>query len=286
MKPEYINPKTLANFIENALEEDIKTGDYSSLATLPDTLIQKAKLIVKEDCILAGVEMAKEIFNYYDKDLKMNILLNDGAIVKKGEIAFYVEGKARSILSTERLVLNCMQRMSGIATLTHKVVQELQGTKCKLLDTRKTTPNFRICEKWAVIIGGGNNHRFGLYDMIMLKDNHIDFCGSIAEAVKRTKEYLTKHNLALKIEVETRNIDEVREALNTKIDRIMLDNMNLTEMTEAVKVINNQCETEASGGITIENIKKIAQTGVTYISMGAITHSATNVDLSLKATKD
>ncbi len=286
MKPEYINPKTLENFIENALEEDIKTGDYSSLATLPDTLIQKAKLIVKEDCVLAGVEMAKEIFSYYDKDLKMDILLQDGTKAQKGKIAFYVEGKARSILSTERLVLNCMQRMSGIATLTHKVVQELQGTNCKLLDTRKTTPNFRICEKWAVVIGGGNNHRFGLYDMIMLKDNHIDFCGSITEAVSRTKEYLTNHNLALKIEVETRNIDEVKEALNAKIDRIMLDNMSLAEMTEAVKVINNQCETEASGGITIENIKEIAQTGVTYISMGAITHSATNIDLSLKATKD
>ena len=285
MKPQYLNPETVTHFIKNALEEDIKNGDYSSLATLPDTLVQKANLIVKEDCILAGVEMAKEIFNYYDKELRLNILLQDGMIAKKGDIAFYVEGRARSILSTERLVLNCMQRMSGIATLTNKIVQELKGTNCKLLDTRKTTPNFRICEKWAVVIGGGNNHRFGLFDMIMLKDNHIDFCGSITESVKRTKEYLKKNNLTLKIEVETRNINEVKEALEANIDRIMLDNMSTPQMMEAVKLINNKCETEASGGITIENIRQIAETGVTYISMGAITHSASNIDLSLKALK-
>jgi len=284
-KPNYITQKSLQLFISSALKEDIQTGDHSSMATLPDDLVQKAKLLVKEDCILAGIDLAIEIFYFYDNDLKIEKLMKDGETAKVGDIAFYVTGKARSILSTERLVLNCMQRMSGIATLTHEMMQEIKGTHCKLLDTRKTTPNFRLCEKWAILIGGGMNHRFGLYDMIMLKDNHIDFSGGITKAVERTKKYLQENNLNLKIEVETRNLDEVKEALDCSIDRIMLDNMPIEIMTEAVKLINKKSETEASGGITKSTLRKIAETGVDYISMGALTHSAKNIDLSLKAIK-
>jgi nicotinate-nucleotide pyrophosphorylase (carboxylating) len=282
--PPYLTTKNIQTFIKSALEEDIQQGDFSSLSTIPKDLQQKAKLIVKEDCILAGVEMAKMIFNFYDKNLKVETYLQDGDLAKVGDIAFVVSGNAQSILSTERLVLNCMQRMSGIATLTHEWNARLIGTKTKLLDTRKTTPNFRICEKWAVAIGGGTNHRYGLYDMIMLKDNHIDYNGNITQAVKMCKKYLADNKLKLKIEVETRNLDEVREALLAKVDRIMLDNMDTPTMKEAVEIINNQCESEASGGITRDRLQEIAQTGVTYISAGAITHSAKNIDLSLKAT--
>ncbi|WP_288244826.1 carboxylating nicotinate-nucleotide diphosphorylase [uncultured Chryseobacterium sp.] len=284
-KPAYVTDKALKQFIKNALEEDIQDGDHSTLSTIPKDLEQSAKLLVKQDCIIAGVELAKIIFKTFDKDLKIETFVKDGDAVKIGDIAFIVTGSARSILSTERLVLNCMQRMSGIATLTHDWDSRLVGTKTKLLDTRKTTPNFRICEKWAVAIGGGTNHRYGLYDMIMLKDNHIDYNGSITNAVKMAKDYIKKNKKKLKIEVETRNLDEVREAIKAKVDRIMLDNMDVKTMKEAVKMINGSCETEASGGITREQLKEIASTGVTYISAGALTHSAENMDLSLKAVK-
>lgn len=283
-RPDYVTDKALKQFINAALEEDIKDGDHSTLATIPENLQQKAKLLVKEDCILAGVEMAEIIFQQFDKNLKIEVFLKDGTSAKKGDIAFYVTGSARSILSTERFVLNCMQRMSGIATLTHDWDSRLLGTKTKLLDTRKTTPNFRICEKWAVAIGGGTNHRFGLYDMIMLKDNHIDYNGSITNAVKMAKEYTKSKKKKLKIEVETRNLEEVEEAVKAGADRIMLDNMDIQTMHKAVKIINGKSETEASGGITRDVLKDVARTGVDYISAGALTHSAANIDLSLKAT--
>jgi nicotinate-nucleotide pyrophosphorylase (carboxylating) len=285
-KPAYVTKEALKNFIKNALEEDLQEGDHSTLATIPKDLQQKAKLLVKEDCILAGVELAQIIFSQFDKNLKVEILIRDGQSAKVGDIAFYVSGSARSILSTERLVLNCMQRMSGIATLTHEWDARLLGTKTKLLDTRKTTPNFRICEKWAVAIGGGTNHRYGLYDMIMLKDNHIDYNGSITNAVKMAKDYVKKLKKPLKIEVETRNLQEVEEALKSGADRIMLDNMDLETMTKAVKLIGGKCESEASGGITRDMLQTIAQTGVDFISAGALTHSAANIDLSLKAVKE
>lgn len=284
-KPKYVTKEALKHFIKNALEEDIQEGDHSTLATIPKDLQQKAKLLVKQNCILAGVELAEIIFKQFDKNLKVEVLLKDGDSAKAGDIALYVTGSARSILSTERFVLNCMQRMSGIATLTHDWDSRLVGTKTKLLDTRKTTPNFRICEKWAVAIGGGTNHRYGLYDMIMLKDNHIDYNGSITKAVKMAKEYIEKIKKPLKIEVETRNLEEVEEALNAGADRILLDNMDVQMMKDAVKMVGGKCETEASGGISRDMLKAIAATGVDYISAGALTHSADNIDLSLKAVK-
>ncbi|MBW7675570.1 carboxylating nicotinate-nucleotide diphosphorylase [Chryseobacterium chendengshani] len=282
-RPNYATDKVLKKFIKNALEEDIQDGDHSTLSTIPKDLGQSAKLLVKENCILAGVELAEIIFKTFDKDLKVERFIKDGETAKAGDVAFIVTGSARSILSTERLVLNCMQRMSGIATLTQDWDSRLIGTKTKLLDTRKTTPNFRVCEKWAVAIGGGTNHRYGLYDMIMLKDNHIDYNGSITNAVKMAKDYVKKTKKKLKIEVETRNLEEVQEAINAKVDRIMLDNMDIATMKRAVKIINGSCESEASGGILRHQLKEIATTGVTYISAGALTHSAKNIDLSLKA---
>ena len=282
-RPKYVTEKALKQFIKSALEEDIQDGDHSTLATIPKNLQQKAKLLVKEDCILAGVELAEIIFKTFDKNLEIEVLIKDGESAKVGDIAFYVPGSARSILSTERFVLNCMQRMSGIATLTYDWDSRLLGTKTRLLDTRKTTPNFRICEKWAVAIGGGTNHRYGLFDMIMLKDNHIDYNGSITKAVKMAKEYSKKFKKPLKIEVETRNLEEVEEAIKSGADRIMLDNMDTKMMKKAVALINGKCESEASGGITREMLKEVAKTGVNYISAGAITHSAANIDLSLKA---
>jgi nicotinate-nucleotide pyrophosphorylase (carboxylating) len=282
-RPNYATDKVLKQFIKNALEEDIQDGDHSTLSTIPKDLEQSAKLLVKENCILAGVELAEIIFKTFDKDLKIEIFIKDGEMAKIGDVAFIVTGSARSILSTERLVLNCMQRMSGIATLTQDWDSRLIGTKTKLLDTRKTTPNFRVCEKWAVAIGGGTNHRYGLYDMIMLKDNHIDYNGSITNAVKMAKDYVKKSKKKLKIEVETRNLEEVQEAINAKVDRIMLDNMDVATMKKAVKLINGSCESEASGGISRDQLKEIATTGVTFISAGALTHSAKNIDLSLKA---
>lgn len=282
-RPKYVTEKALKQFIKSALEEDIQDGDHSTLATIPKNLQQKAKLLVKEDCILAGVELAEIIFKTFDKNLEIEVLIKDGESAKVGDIAFYITGSARSILSTERFVLNCMQRMSGIATLTYDWDSRLLGTKTRLLDTRKTTPNFRICEKWAVAIGGGTNHRYGLFDMIMLKDNHIDYNGSITKAVKMAKEYSKKLKKPLKIEVETRNLEEVEEAIKSGADRIMLDNMDTKMMKKAVALINGKCESEASGGITREMLKDVAKTGVNYISAGAITHSAANIDLSLKA---
>lgn len=282
-RPSYATDKVLKQFIKNALEEDIQDGDHSTLSTIPKDLQQSAKLLVKENCILAGVELAEIIFKTFDKNLVVENYIKDGDVAKAGDIAFIVTGSARSILSTERLVLNCMQRMSGIATLTHDWDSRLIGTKTKLLDTRKTTPNFRVCEKWAVAIGGGTNHRYGLYDMIMLKDNHIDYNGSITNAVKMAKDYVKKSKKKLKIEVETRNLEEVQEAINAKVDRIMLDNMDVATMKKAVKLIDGTCESEASGGITRDQLKDIATTGITFISVGALTHSANNIDLSLKA---
>ena len=284
-RPSYATDKALKQFIKSALEEDIRDGDHSTLSTIPADLEQQAKLLVKQDCILAGVELAEIIFKTFDKNMKVEGFIKDGEPAKVGDIAFIVSGKAQSILQTERLVLNCMQRMSGIATLTHDWDSRLLGTKTKLLDTRKTTPNFRICEKWAVAIGGGTNHRYGLYDMIMLKDNHIDYNGSITNAVKMAKDYLKANKKKLKIEVETRNLQEVEEALKSGVDRIMLDNMGVDDMKKAVKLINGKCETEASGGITREMLKEVAATGVDFISAGALTHSAKNIDLSLKAVK-
>lgn len=284
-RPSYVTDKALKQFIKSALEEDLGNGDHSTLSTIPKDLVQNAKCLIKEDCILAGVELAEIIFKTFDKTLKVEVFIKDGQPAKKGDVAFIVTGKAQSILQTERLVLNCMQRMSGIATLTHDWDSRLVGTKTKLLDTRKTTPNFRICEKWAVAIGGGTNHRYGLYDMIMLKDNHIDYNGSITNAVKAAKDYIKKNKLKLKIEVETRNLDEVKEALKSGADRIMLDNMDIPTMKEAVKIVGGKAETEASGGITRDMLKDIAKTDVTYISAGALTHSAKNIDISLKAVK-
>lgn len=286
MRPKYVTDKALKDFIKNALEEDIQDGDHSTLSTIPKELVQKARCIIKQDCIVAGVELAEYIFRFFDKSMSVEVLIKDGQSAKKGDIAFIVTGKAQSILQTERLVLNCMQRMSGIATLTHDWDSRLVGTKAKLLDTRKTTPNFRICEKWAVAIGGGTNHRYGLYDMVMLKDNHIDYNGSITNAVKMCREYLKKNRKKLKIEVETRNLEEVEEALAVKVDRIMLDNMDVATMKKAVEIIDGKCEVEASGGIMRDVLKEVAATGVDFISAGALTHSAENIDISLKAVTD
>ncbi len=286
MRPKYVTDKALKEFIKNALEEDIQDGDHSTLSTIPKELVQKARCIIKQDCIVAGVELAEYIFRFFDKSMSVEVLIKDGQSAKKGDIAFIVTGKAQSILQTERLVLNCMQRMSGIATLTHDWDSRLVGTKAKLLDTRKTTPNFRICEKWAVAIGGGTNHRYGLYDMVMLKDNHIDYNGSITNAVKMCREYLKKNRKKLKIEVETRNLEEVEEALAVKVDRIMLDNMDVANMKKAVEIIDGKCEVEASGGIMRDVLKEVAATGVDFISAGALTHSAENIDISLKAVTD
>lgn len=284
--PYYVTKENLHHFIQAALKEDVGPGDYSSLSTLPPDLVQTAQLIVKQDCVLAGVDLAKEIFHYYDKDLKVEVEVEDGSWTEKGTQAFFVTGKARSILTTERLVLNCMQRMSGIATLTSKIKDKIAHTQAQILDTRKTTPNFRMCEKWAVYIGGGMNHRLGLYDKIMLKDNHIDFNGSITIAVDMAYDFSKKNNLSIEIEVETRNLEEVKEALSTqKVNRIMLDNMSVEMMKQAVEEIKGKCESEASGGITENNIVAIAETGVDFISLGALTHSAENIDISLKAVE-
>lgn len=283
-RPSYVTDSRLYHFIDEAIKEDIGDGDHSTLASVPADLKQRAHLIIKHDCILAGVDLAREIFHYYDKNLKIEILKNDGDQVKEGEIAFIVSGAARSILTMERLVLNCMQRMSGIATYTHRMVELLADTNTRILDTRKTAPMFRMCEKWAVYIGGGQNHRFGLFDMIMLKDNHNDYAGGITNAVEATVKYLKENNKNLRIEVETRNLKEVEEALATgAVDVIMLDNMSLYEMSAAVKLINGKVKVEASGGITEDMVHDIAKTGVDYISSGAIIYSAPNIDLSLKA---
>lgn len=281
--PPYINKEKLNHFIDEALKEDVGDGDHSSLSTIPKELQNRAHLLVKDEGVLAGVDLAKYIFTYYDPALKVDLLLKDGDRVKYGDIAFTVKGSAQSILTTERLILNCMQRMTGIATYTKSMSDLIAHLPTKLLDTRKTTPNFRMLEKWAVLIGGGHNHRFGLYDMIMLKDNHIDYAGGITKAVRATKSYLKEKGKDLKIEVETRNLEEVKEALAVGVDRIMLDNMSPALMKEAVALIKGQTKTEASGGITETTIAAAAESGVDYISVGALIHSAKNKDLSLKA---
>lgn len=280
----YLTPEGLRTFIRTALAEDVGDGDHSSLAAIPDTAQNRARLLVKDEGILAGVALAQLIFKEVDANLRVETLLADGAPVKYGDVVLTVEGRAQSILTAERLVLNCMQRMSGIATHTAHLTTLLAGTKARLLDTRKTTPNFRMCEKWAVLIGGGVNHRYGLFDMIILKDNHIDYAGGIRQAIEATQAYLQRTGRTLPIEVETRTLDEVQEALDTgSIDRIMLDNMAPARLREAVALIDGRCETEASGGITVHTIAEVAATGVDYISVGALTHSTKSLDLSLKA---
>lgn len=277
---------TIEEFISNALREDIGSGDHSALACLDSDSHGTAQLIVKDNGIVAGIELAEKIFTIVDPTLIFKKLIEDGATINYGDIAFTISGNDQKILTAERLVLNCMQRMSAIATLTHQFVEEISATHAKILDTRKTTPLCRAIEKWAVRIGGGYNHRFGLYDMIMIKDNHIDFCGGIKQAIDKTQAYLLKNNLKLKIEVETRNLNEIKEVLQVGgVDRIMLDNFTPELMTEAIVFINGQCETEASGGIKLNNVKSYAQTGVNYISVGALTHSVSSLDLSLKAIK-
>jgi nicotinate-nucleotide pyrophosphorylase (carboxylating) len=275
----------IETFIKQALQEDIGAGDFTSLACIDPDKKSQAQLIVKETGILSGVEIALSVFDLVDKNLAVHLLLNSGTPIKKGDIVLTVSGKAQSILQAERLVLNIMQRMSGIATLTYQTTQLIAHTKCKLLDTRKTTPGFRYFEKLAVVHGGGVNHRIGLFDMIMIKDNHIDFAGGIKNALERTFSYQHKNNLHLKVEIETRNLAEVNEVLKSgfKVDRIMLDNYSPLKLAEAVKLIDGYCETEASGGIDSSTVKEYAQTGVDYISMGALTHSYQSLDLSLKA---
>ncbi|THD31914.1 MAG: carboxylating nicotinate-nucleotide diphosphorylase [Flavobacterium johnsoniae] len=270
--------------IENGIREDVGDGDHSSLACIPPTAQGKAKLLVKDESIIAGVEFAKMIFQYVDKDLKVETFIQDGTPVKYGDVVFHVSGSSQSILKSERLVLNAMQRMSAIATKTQSFARLLEGTKTKVLDTRKTTPGIRAIEKWAVKIGGGENHRFALYDMVMLKDNHIDFAGGITKAIQKTNDYLKQNNLDLKIIVEARNLDEVREILQSdNVYRILLDNFDYDMTRTAVALIGDQCQTESSGNINEKTIRNYADCGVNYISSGALTHSVYNMDLSLKA---
>ncbi|RZS90715.1 carboxylating nicotinate-nucleotide diphosphorylase [Aquimarina brevivitae] len=270
--------------IKNAIREDVGDGDHSSLACIPESAIGKAKLLVKDEGILAGVEFAKKVFEYVDPTMQMEILLEDGTEVTHGDIAFYVSGKSQSILKAERLVLNAMQRMSAIATKTKHFVNLLEGTTTKVLDTRKTTPGIRALEKWAVKIGGGENHRFALYDMIMLKDNHIDFAGGITKAIEKTTAYLKENERDLKIIVEARDLEEIQEILKSEgVYRILIDNFTYEDTRKAVEMIGNKCLTESSGGINENTIRKYAECGVDYISSGALTHSVYNLDLSLKA---
>ena len=270
--------------IANAIREDVGPGDYSSLACIPASAKGKAKLLVKEDGIIAGVAFAKMIFHYVDASLEVETFIEDGQRVKYGDVVFHVSGSSQSILKAERVVLNSMQRMSAIATKTNVYVQLLAGTKTKILDTRKTTPGFRAPEKWAVKIGGGENHRFALYDMIMLKDNHIDFAGGISLAIAKTKAFLKENNLDLKIIVEARNLGEIKEILQSDgVHRILIDNFNFEDTRKAVALIGNQCQTESSGNIDETTIRQYAECGVNYISSGALTHSVANMDLSLKA---
>lgn len=276
--------KEIEIIIENSLREDIGDGDHSSLACIPADATGKAKLLVKDQGIIAGIEFARRVFEAVDPGLEMEVLIQDGVRVKKGDVAFFVEGPSQAILKAERLVLNAMQRMSAIATKTRTFVDRLEGTSTRILDTRKTTPGIRALEKWAVKIGGGENHRFALYDMIMLKDNHIDFAGGIETAIEKTKKYLQEKDLDLKIIVEARDLEEIRQILNAGgIHRILLDNFNYEETRKAVDLIDGQCQTESSGGITLETARSYADCGVDFISSGALTHSVHNLDLSLKA---
>ncbi|WP_264558223.1 carboxylating nicotinate-nucleotide diphosphorylase [Flavobacterium sp. N2270] len=270
--------------IANAIREDVGDGDHSSLACIPIEAEGSAKLLVKDEGIIAGIDFAKQVFHYVEPTMKVETFFNDGDLVKYGDVVFHVYGTSQAILKAERLVLNAMQRMSAIATKTKKFVDLLEGTKTKVLDTRKTTPGIRALEKWAVKIGGGENHRFALYDMVMLKDNHIDFAGGISKAISKTNAYLKEHNKDLKIIVEARNIEEVKEILASEnVYRILLDNFDYDTTREAVALIGNQCLTESSGNINGETIRQYADCGVNFISSGALTHSVYNLDLSLKA---
>jgi nicotinate-nucleotide pyrophosphorylase (carboxylating) len=275
----------LDEFIRKSLQEDIGDGDHSTLACIPADAQGKANLLVKEKGVIAGIEVAKRIYEIVNPALEVVFYKNDGDAIEIGDIVFQVSGSSRSILTSERLVLNCMQRMSGIATQTAQVLQVIEGCHTKILDTRKTTPGIRFLEKWAVKIGGGENHRFGLYDMVMLKDNHIDYAGGIKNAIEKTKKYLIDTNRSLKIEIEVRSLEELHEVIQIGgVDRIMLDNFTPERLKEALKLIPKSYETEASGGITIDNIRPYAETGVQYISIGALTHSVNGLDLSLKAS--
>lgn len=276
--------KEIDLIIANAIREDVGDGDHSSLSCIPAATMGKAKLLVKDEGIIAGIDFAKQVFTYVDASMEVEVLIPDGSPVKYGDIAFYVAGSSQSILKAERLVLNAMQRMSAIATKTKSFVDLLEGTNTKILDTRKTTPGLRALEKWAVKIGGGENHRFALYDMIMLKDNHIDFAGGITKAIEKTQQYLKDTNRDLKIIVEARNLDEIREILKTDgVYRILIDNFNYDDTRTAVAIIGDKCLTESSGGINENTIRDYAECGVDYISSGALTHSVYNMDLSLKA---
>ena len=284
MISEALFEKELELIISNAIREDVGIGDHTSLSCIPKTSLGKAQLLVKEKGIIAGVAFAKKVFNYVDSNLKVETHINDGDNVVVGDVVFRVSGSSQSILMAERLVLNAMQRMSAIATKTAYFVDLVKGTKTKILDTRKTTPGIRALEKWAVKIGGGVNHRFALYDMIMIKDNHIDFAGGISQAISKTKNYLAEKNIDIKIIVEARSIDEIKEILsNEGVYRILIDNFNFEDTKKAVQLIGGSCLTESSGGITEKTIKKYASCGVDFISSGALTHSVCNLDLSLKA---
>jgi nicotinate-nucleotide pyrophosphorylase (carboxylating) len=276
--------KEIDIIIANAIREDVGEGDYSSLACISEDAEGKARLLVKDEGIIAGVDFARQVFEYVDPGLKMDIKIKDGAHVRQGDIVFYVAGNSQSILKAERLVLNAMQRMSAIATKTNQYVTLLEGTNTRILDTRKTTPGIRALEKWAVKIGGGENHRFALYDMIMLKDNHIDFCGGVGKAIAQTKAYLKDQKLNLKIIVEARNLSEIEQILQEGgVYRILIDNFNFEDTRKAVEMIGGRFLTESSGGITLDTLRKYAECGVDYISSGALTHSVHNMDLSLKA---
>ncbi len=267
--------------------EDIGDGDHTTLSCIPDTAMGKSRLIIKEEGIIAGVEMAREIFHRFDHEMKMEVYINDGAHVKPGDVAFVVEGKVQSLLQTERLMLNVMQRMSGIATITNEYVKLLEGTKCRVLDTRKTTPGMRLMEKDAVRIGGGCNHRIGLFDMILLKDNHIDFAGGIPQAVSRAQEYCKAKGKNLKIEVEVRNFDELNQVLALEgVDRVMLDNFSVENTRKAVEIVGGRLEVESSGGITFDTIRSYAECGVDFVSVGALTHSVKSLDMSFKAVNE
>lgn len=270
--------------IDLAFAEDIGDGDHTTLCCIPDDAMGKSHLLIKENGILAGVEVAKKVFDRFDSTMSVEVLINDGEHVKAGDIAMVVSGKVRSLLQTERLMLNIMQRMSGIATMTNKYVKRIEGTRTHILDTRKTTPGMRILEKQAVLIGGGMNHRIGLFDMILLKDNHIDFAGGIENAINRCHEYLKEKNLDLKIEIEVRSFDELDKVLSHGgVDRIMLDNFSVEDTKKAVQIINGRYETESSGGITYDTIRDYAECGVDFISVGALTHSVKGLDMSFKA---
>ena len=276
--------KLIDDLIKLAFAEDIGDGDHTTLCCIPETAMGKSQLIIKEDGVLAGVEMAKRIFHDFDPELKMTVFIQDGAEVKKGDIAFVVEGKIQSLLQTERLMLNVMQRMSGIATTTRKYAKALEGTKTHVLDTRKTTPGMRMIEKEAVRIGGGMNHRIGLFDMILLKDNHVDFAGGIENAISRCHDYLKAKGKDLKIEIEVRNLDELKEVMRVGgVDRIMLDNFSPELTREAVKIVGGKYEIESSGGITFDTIRDYAESGVDFVSVGALTHSVKGLDMSFKA---